>query len=67
MLKAELLITAKQKLIIRNFSDRTIGSYLSALNYFLKWFISEKITNITDDIIENYLYDLKRNKKRSIS
>ena len=55
MLKADLLNTAKQKLIIRNYSDRTVGSYLSAINHFLKWLISEKIRKVTDDIVENYL------------
>jgi len=67
MLKADLLNTAKQKLIIRNYSDRTVGSYLSAINHFSKWLIRQKITKVTDRIVENYLYDLKRNKKRSIS
>ncbi len=67
MLKADLLNTAKQKLIIRNYSDRTVGSYLSAINHFSKWLITEKVTKVTDRIVENYLYGLKRNKKRSIS
>jgi len=29
--------------------------------------ITEKVTKVNDEIVENYLYDLKKNKKRSIS
>ena len=67
MLKAELLNTAKQKHIIRNYSDRTIASYLSAINHFASWLIEGKVTKVTDGIVEKYLYHLKQTKKQSIS
>ena len=34
MLQAELLKSAKQKLVIQNYSQRTIASYVSAINSF---------------------------------
>jgi site-specific recombinase XerD len=67
MLKAELLKSAKQKLVIQNYSQRTIASYLSAINSFASWLIEEKVTKASDEIVEKYLYYLKREKKRSIS
>jgi len=67
MQKAHLLKSAKQKLLIRNYSERTVASYLSAINHFASWLIIEKVTKVNDEIVENYLYDLKKNKKRSIS
>ena len=67
MLKADLLNTAKQKLIIRNYSDRTIASYLSAISHFASWLIEGKVTKVTDGIVEKYLYHLKQTKKQSIS
>ncbi|MCH7764511.1 MAG: phage integrase N-terminal SAM-like domain-containing protein [Candidatus Marinimicrobia bacterium] len=67
MRKAELLKTAKQKLAIRNYSKRTIQSYLSAINHFANWLIQEKVTTVNDRIVEKYLFELKENKKRSIS
>tara|TARA_B100000315_G_scaffold258691_1_gene311716 strand:+ start:8720 stop:9565 length:846 start_codon:yes stop_codon:yes gene_type:complete len=67
MQKADLLITAKQKLHIRNYSERTVASYLSAVNHFANWLIEQKVTKVTDKIVEKYLYHLKRTKKRSVS
>lgn len=67
MRKTELLKTAKQKLTIRNYSKRTIQSYLSAINHFANWLIQEKVTTVNDRIVEKYLFELKENKKRSIS
>jgi len=69
MQKANLLKTAKQKLVIRNYSNskRTIDSYLSAINYFASWLIKKKVTHVNDEIVEKYLYHLKRKKKHSIS
>ena len=67
MQKAHLLKSVKQKLLIRNYSERTVASYLSAINHFASWLIIEKVTKINNIIVNNYLYDLKKNKKRSIS
>lgn len=67
MQKTDLLNTAKQKLVIRNYSKQTIESYLSAINQFASWLIQEKVTQVNDEIVEKYLYHLKRGKKRSIS
>ena len=62
MRKAELLKTAKQKLAIRNYSKRTIQSYLSAINHFANWLIQEKVTTVDDRIVEQYLFELKEIK-----
>ena len=67
MLKTDLLEKAKQKLVIRNYSKQTVASYLSAINHFANWLIIEKVTNVNDEIVEKYLYHLKRKKKHSIS
>lgn len=67
MRKTELLKTAKQKLTIRNYSKRTIQSYLSAINHFANWLIQEKVTTVNERVVEKYLFELKENKKRSIS
>jgi hypothetical protein len=40
---------------------------LSAINSFTGWIIEEKVTKVSDEIVEKYLYYLKRAKKRSIS
>ena len=53
MLKAELLKSAKQKLVIQNYSQRTIASYLSAINSFASWLIEEKVAQVSYEIVEN--------------
>ena len=40
---------------------------MSAINSFASWLIEEKVTKVSDEIVEKYLYHLKRTKKRSIS
>ena len=67
MLKADLLKKAKQKLHIRNYSEQTIASYLSAINHFANWLIAEKVTQVNNECVEKYLYHLKQSEKRSIS
>ncbi len=67
MLKADLLKKAKQKLRIRNYSEQTIASYLSAINHFANWLIMKKVTHVSDECVEKYLYHLKQAEKRSIS
>ena len=61
MQKAHLLKSAKEKLLIRNYSERTVASYLSAINHFANWLIIEKVTKVNNTIVDNYLYDLKKN------
>ena len=67
MCKTELLKTVKQRLAIRNYSKRTIDSYLSAVNHFTNWLIQEKVTTVNERLFEKYLFELIENKKRSIS
>lgn len=67
MQKAELINTSKQKLRIRNYSERTVASYISAVNHFANWLIFTKVTNVNDAVVDKYLYHLKDTKKRSIS
>jgi site-specific recombinase XerD len=67
MNKADLLNKAKTQLYIRNYSPRTIASYISSLNNFAEWLIQEKVNQVTDKEVEKYLYHLKKNRNRSIS
>ena len=67
MNKADLINKAKSKLYIRNYSPRTIASYISSLNNFAEWLIQEKVNQVTDKEVEKYLYHLKKNRNRSIS
>ena len=67
MNKADLLNKAKSKLYIRNYSPRTIASYISSLNNFAEWLIQEKVNQVTNKEVEKYLYHLKKNRNRSIS
>ena len=67
MNKADLLNKAKSQLYIRNYSPRTIASYISSLNNFAEWLIQEKVNQVTDKEEEKYLYNLKKNRNRSIS
>ncbi len=66
MQKSHLLKSAKQELLIRNYSKRSIASYLSAINHFANWLITRKVTKVSKEIVENYLYDLKTNKKHQL-
>ena len=67
MNKTELLNKDKSQLYIRNYSPRTIASYISSLNNFAEWLIQEKVNQVTDKEVEKYLYHLKKNRNRSIS
>lgn len=67
MNKADLLNKAKAELYIRNYSPRTIASYISSLNNFADWLIQEKVNQVTNKEVEKYLYHLKKNRNRSIS
>ena len=67
MNKADLLNKVKSQLYIRNYSPRTIASYISSLNNFAEWLIQEKVNQVTDKEVEKYLYHLKKNRNRSIS
>jgi len=65
MRKSQLINIAQQKLTIRNYSPRTIASYLSSIRHFADWLLHNSIECISDETINQYLYDLQ--KKRSIS
>ena len=67
MNKSDLLNKPKSQLYIRNYSPRTIASYISSLNNFAEWLIQEKVNQVTDKEVEKYLYHLKKNRNRSIS
>ena len=67
MRKAELLKTTEQKFTIRNNSPRTIKSYLSSIKHFSDWLIRNEVKSVTEDLLEKYLYELKRKGKRYVS
>lgn len=67
MRKADLLKSSYQKLSIRNYSQQTIKSYLSAIKQFADWLLSTRIKVISPAVLEQYLSYLKNNQKRSLS
>lgn len=67
MRKAELLAAAQRKLTIRNYSRQTIDSYLSVINQFSDWLLSNHVKNISSDTIEQYLNFQKTTRNSSLS
>lgn len=67
MKKDQLLITTKQKLTIRNYSSQTIESYMSSIKLFINWVIKHHVKVMNDEVIEQYLFYLKKEKNRSLS
>jgi len=67
MEKQDILKKFSNQLIIENYSKQTIRSYLSALNLFLDWLITNKVEKVTDDVIVNYLLFCKETKNYSFS
>jgi site-specific recombinase XerD len=67
MKKQEVLDKFSRQLKIENYSNQTIRSYLSALNLFLEWVISNKFEKVTSDVISNYLLFCKEKKNYSYS
>ncbi|NQV38538.1 MAG: tyrosine-type recombinase/integrase [Candidatus Marinimicrobia bacterium] len=60
MRKSELLQIAEQKLTIRNYSQQTIASYTSSLKLFADWLIHNSVESISNSVIEQYLYEKKK-------
>ncbi|MBC8174298.1 MAG: phage integrase N-terminal SAM-like domain-containing protein [Candidatus Marinimicrobia bacterium] len=67
MQKTQLINIARRKLSIRNYSPRTINSYISAIRHFSDWLLQNQLKTITNDSLEQYLYHLKQREHHSIS
>ena len=67
MQKTQLINIARRKLSIRNYSPRTINSYISSIRHFADWLLQNQLKTITNDSLEQYLYHLKQREHRSIS
>ncbi|MBN2424791.1 MAG: phage integrase N-terminal SAM-like domain-containing protein [Calditrichaceae bacterium] len=51
---------------IANFSNRTIKNYRSALIRFLDFVVSKKVSEVSDELIEEYLYHCKTKNNYSL-
>lgn len=67
MQKTQLINITRRKLSIRNYSPRTINSYISAIRHFADWLLQDQLKTITNDSLDQYLYHLKQREHRSIS
>lgn len=63
----EALSKFYQSLIISNYSNQTISSYMSALKLFLQYITKNKLTQVSDDTINNYLQYCREERKYSNS
>ncbi|HES59292.1 MAG TPA: hypothetical protein ENO18_02580 [Caldithrix sp.] len=67
MKKQIILDQFEKKLAIANFSNQTIKNYRSALLKFLDFITVKKVSEVSDDLIEEYLYHCKTKYKYSFS
>lgn len=67
MKKQIILNTFVKQLTIANYSNQTIKSYSSALNLFLTYVVENKLKEVTDQNIEEYLFICKSKKHYSFS
>ena len=67
MQKQIILRRFKEKLTIANYSESTIQNYLSSLLLFLEYVSSKKVSEVSDELIQNYLYYCKTRKRYSYS
>ncbi len=54
-----------QSLVISDYSKQTISSYMSALKLFLEYISKNKLTQVSNDNIQNYLQYCRENKNCS--
>lgn len=67
-MKKQIILSAfEKKLTIANYSEQTIKNYISAIALFLDYIASLKVDEVTDKIIEEYLYFCKTTRKYSFS
>jgi len=72
--KDKILIMEKQKIIenfkkkiIENYSNQTIKNYLSVLKLFLEWVEKRNVNKLTNEVVKDYLFYCKNDKKYSFS
>lgn len=56
-----------QSLIISNYSKQTINSYMSALKIFFKYISKNKLSQVSNDDIQNYMQFCREDRKYSNS
>lgn len=67
MKRQEIVDRFEKKLVIENYSDKTVRSYLNALHHFLNYLTSLQVAAINDKHIEDYLYICAKEKNYSFS
>jgi hypothetical protein len=65
MKKQIILSTFEKKLTIANYSNQTIQNYLSSLSLFLEYVAGKNVNEVSDQLIQDYLYYCKTKKKYS--
>ncbi len=67
MRKQEIISRFIKQARIENYSEATVKNYASALKLFLQWVSELKVSKISQDHIQNYLYYCKQEKQYSFS
>ncbi len=67
MKKQEIISRFIKQARIENYSEATVKNYASALKLFLQWVSELKVSKISQDDIQNYLYYCKQEKLYSFS
>ena len=67
MKKQEIIEKFKKQISIENYSDQTVRNYLSVLKLFLEWIEKTKVEKVTNNVIQDYLFYCKTEKKYSYS
>jgi integrase/recombinase XerD len=63
----QALAKFSQSLIISNYSKQTINSYMSALKIFFKYISKNKLSQVSNDDIQNYMQFCREDRKYSNS
>ena len=67
MKRQEIIDKFRKQIIIENYSEQTVKNYLSVLKLFLEWVENQHVERATDDVIQNYLFYCKSDKKYAYS
>ena len=67
MKRQEIIDKFNKRINIENYSEQTIRNYLSVLKLFLIWVEKTKVKNVSNDVIQDYLFYCKTEKNYSYS
>ena len=61
------LIKFRKELEVQRYSERTVSAYVSALKIFFAGIRSENLRSVSDEVIENFIFERIRTQKISQS